>query len=173
VPAECLKGVVGVLGHGRLAGDCGQERGVSPDHKRGPLGWQRADALHTKLLRDFAALVAEQRIAKTVLVVEFLLPIHRIGADSHSLCTEFCELGFQVTKMTALLRSTSGHCLRVKEQNKWPLCEQRTQRDRLSVLVRRRELRNLVSHIHPLTSRGRTRFNLALRNVIQREEPRS
>ena len=63
------------------------------------------------------------------------MPIDPISADPHSLGAEFSELGGQVTEMTAFLRSTRRHRLRIEEQHDRPRLDQVGKRDRSPVLV--------------------------------------
>ena len=92
--------------------------------------------------------VREQRKAEVVLLVEGLLPIHRIGADSHSLGSELGELGSQVAEVTAFPRSARCHRLRIEEQDNRPVREQPGQADRLALLIGRVEVRDDVSFVH-------------------------
>ena len=122
------------------------------DHERHPLVRDGAQAFRPELCCDGAVRVGQQREAEAVLVVEGALPIHRIGADSHSPGTEFLELGGQVTEMTALLRSTGGHGLGVEEQHDRSRLDQIGQGDGGAVLVGGREFRHLVADVHRSSS---------------------
>ena len=64
----------------------GDETGctIRVNDERCSLSRQRTHPLRAELLVNLAVGVAEQWEAKAVLVIEFLLPIHRISADSHS-----------------------------------------------------------------------------------------
>ena len=69
------------------------------------------------MLRHAPVRIGEQGESEFVLVVEGLLPIHRIGADPRALGAEFAELGRQVTEMAAFDRSTRRHRLGVEEED--------------------------------------------------------
>jgi len=57
------------------------------------------------------------------------LPIHRIGADPYALGTELFELTGQITKVTALDRSTSSHRFGIEEKDHGPVFDQLAQAD--------------------------------------------
>jgi len=106
--------------HVGLAADRPHKSSITADHERRPLPWQRSKPLGAKKAMNLAVRVAEQREPQSVGFVELLLPIDPISADPHSLGAEFSELGGQVTEMTAFLRSTRRHGLRIKEQHDRP-----------------------------------------------------
>lgn len=137
-----------MAGHVRLALDHFDDPSIRTDDKGVTLKRDRTKPLGTELFRDSLVRVAKQREAEVVGRVEFLLPIHRISADTHSLGPEFRELAGQVTEMTALLRSARRHCFGVEEQNNWPLSHQVRQRHRVAVLVRGREVLDEITFVH-------------------------
>jgi len=70
-----------------------------------------------------------------VLLIESSLPIHRIGADSHSGGVEFGELRLQVAETAAFPGSTGGHRPLVEEQDQRSGRNQVVQRHGVAVLV--------------------------------------
>ena len=81
---EGLKGLVGMGEHVGLAADHLYQATIRVNDERCSLSRQRTHPLRAELLVNLAVGIAQQREAKAVLVIEFLLPIHRISADSHS-----------------------------------------------------------------------------------------
>jgi hypothetical protein len=61
---------------------------------------------------------------------------------------EFCELGRQIAKVTAFLRSAWSHGLGVEEQSDGTLAEQPAQAEALSVLIRCGEVGDFVTFSH-------------------------
>jgi hypothetical protein len=96
--------------------------------------------------------IGKQREAEPILLVECLLPIHRIGADSYALGTEFCELALQVAEVTAFLRSTRGHGFWVEEEDEGSAFEKIRQTNLLPILVGRAEVIHDVVVDHALDS---------------------
>ena len=115
---ECL---IRVTRHVQLAMDRAENSEICSDDKGGPLAWQRAEAFHAEQLSDAPVRVGEEGESQVVLLIKFHLPTHRIGADPHALGTEFRELARQVTKVTALDRSTLGHRFGIEEQGDWAI----------------------------------------------------
>ena len=83
-----------------------------------------------------------------VRLVELPLPINLIGADSHSLCTEFGELRRQIAEMTALLGSARCHRLGVEEQDHGSRLQQRRQGDLIAVLIAGGEVIDQIANVH-------------------------
>ena len=92
------------------------------------------------MLCNLAIRIGKQREAEPVLLVECLLPIHRIGADPYALSAEFCELALQIAEVTAFLRSTRGHGLWIEEEDEGPALEKVRQTNLLPILVGRAEV---------------------------------
>jgi hypothetical protein len=134
--------------HAQLARDHAQHGAISVDHEGGTLCWQRAGTLHTELFGDGLVRVAQERKPEFVLVIKLLLPIRPIGTDSHDRGSEFCELGFQITKMLRLDRSTRRHRFDVEVQNQRPAFEQLAKSDRASELVDDLKVADGVSNQH-------------------------
>ncbi len=87
-----------------------------------------------------------------MLLVECLLPTHRIGADPYALGAEFCELALQIAEVTAFLRSTRGHGLWIEEEDEGPALEKVRQTNFLPILVGRAEVIHDVVLDHALDS---------------------
>ena len=97
---------------------------VLAHNKRRPLARQWADSLDAEEPCYGSVWIRQQGKTKVVLFIEGFLPIHRIGADPYALGTEFREFGSQITKVTALDRSTRGHRLRVEKEHHRPVRDQ-------------------------------------------------
>ena len=121
---------------------------ICSNHKGRAFARQRTKAFHAKQLRHFAARVRKQREAQIIFLIECFLPIHRIGADSHALGTEFLELFGQVTEMTAFARSTRCHRLRIKEKHHRSRLKQARKSDFVSVLILRSKIRDEIVGLH-------------------------
>ncbi len=134
--------------HVEFAVDHGEEGAVRIDHERRPLARQWSEAFYAKQLRNAAIWIGEQRKAERVLLVEALLPIHRIGADSRSLGADFRKLGRQIAKMTALPGSARCHGLGVEEQHQRTVGQQPRQADRISGLIDSGEIGNSILFAH-------------------------
>jgi hypothetical protein len=146
--AEDVERLIGVSGHVELAPDDPEHAAITIDHEGGSLARQGAESLHAEETGDRAIGIREQWKAERVLLVESLLPIHRIGADPCATTVQRFELAGQVAKVTALDRSARGHGLRIEEENQGPLRHELTQSDRPAILIERTEIVDEVVLLH-------------------------
>ena len=122
--------------HVELAAHDAEDRTVRPDDEGGALARKRTEALDAEERGDLAVRIREQGETQVVLLVESLLPAHRVGADPYARRGEFRELGREVTKVTALDRSTRGHRFWIEEEDHGAGGEGFAQSEGVSVLVR-------------------------------------
>jgi len=103
--------------HVGLALDRFDHTPIGVDHKRPSLRRKRPEALDAEGLGYLPVGIGQERKPQVVLVIELLLPIHRISADTNSLGTEFGELLGQFAEMPAFDRSTRRERLWVEEDD--------------------------------------------------------
>jgi hypothetical protein len=151
--AQRRQRAIRVAGHVQFAVDHSKQRAIRIDHEGRSLARQRTHALHAKLPGDAAVWIGEQRKPEGVLFVEGLLPIHRIGADPRSLCTEFCELAGQVAEMAAFQGSARCHRLRIEEEHQRPVGQKASQGDRSTRLIDGREICDALVFPHDTSVR--------------------
>ncbi len=106
-----------MIGEVGLAGHTGEKLRVGADDKGGPLARDGTHSFDAECLGDALVGIGQQRVPEGVGGIEFLLPTHRVGADTYAMGIEFSELASQIAEVAAFLRSTRGHCLWVEEQH--------------------------------------------------------
>src|SRR5207244_2241425 len=91
--------------------------------------------LDSELSGDRAFGVRKQRVVEVLLVGEFGLLLHRVGADSHSAGPDCGELLSQVAKVAGFLGATRRHRGRIEEQHDRSVGKQRAELARRACLV--------------------------------------
>lgn len=141
----------------RLRPDVRQQRAILSNNKGGALAGKRAESFRAELTVDRSVAVGQQGKVKIVLVGEFLLQTNRVRADSDALGVELTELGGQVTKVTAFLRSKRRLRLRVEEQDHRAILEQVAQPHLFAVFVEGNEVPHVITSLHGVTVASRTK----------------
>ena len=138
--------------HAGLAADRLQERSILTNDERHPLARQLSKSLRAERFVDLAVGIAQQRKPKAVLLVELLLPIHRIGANPHPRRIEFSKLRCKVTEVTAFPGSTRGHGFRVEEQHYGAGLDQVAEAHDRTALIEQFEIVDGVTFVHDHSS---------------------